>query len=270
MKRRARKTAGIPVLKLPPNRLEPVLTALERHEYDRLGFREAVMEQFSADKDEKSVFRGMAIPTLRALGLLAGFEATIHLSADGALAAAAVPNPAVLSALLQEIEAVLGIDQIWESAIDRDAAVSRLCSVEATATDETRRRVQRWIAYLEYFGVLREHGRQLIRLPRSGAVQFDIRDFERRLLAAYVALSPRTIGEPSVEIDAIARVLILRCYHENGTIFTRKSFDRHLALISRSDDTPIRLHRSMGAAQGLFFLDGEAYESLSIQRRPNV
>ncbi|MCX6071188.1 MAG: hypothetical protein NTU91_10085 [Chloroflexi bacterium] len=60
MKLRHRKQEGIPVLKLPPVRLHPVLTALRNHEFDRNGFKDEVLSLFSRELPEKSVFRGMA------------------------------------------------------------------------------------------------------------------------------------------------------------------------------------------------------------------
>ena len=80
----------------PINKIElPVLKAWKRifelleciccHEYDREGFQDAVLRLYGGEKSSKSVFRGMAIPTLRNLGLIVGFGDVIHASANGLL-----------------------------------------------------------------------------------------------------------------------------------------------------------------------------------------
>ncbi len=270
MKRRARKTGGIPVLKLPPGRIWPTVTALRSHEYDREGFRIAVMALFADNKVEKSVFRGMAIPTLRALGLLQGFESELHLSADGALVAASADTESTLpmAILLREIENELELVAPWRGGAKKFAAVlDELCRLdsEGGVTSETKRRAQRWLSYLEHFGVILKTHEAYRR--QSFSVQAAISEsvFASVLLASYRSLSPKTVGEPAVSIDEVARASVLDFFHR-GQIITRRLFDQLLTRCMSRGDLAVHLHRSMGAGQRLFVWGGDSYEAISIRR----
>ncbi len=271
VKRRLRKVGGIPVFKLPPARLGPVVLALRAHQFDRDGFRLAVMELFAADKEEKSVFRGMAIPTLRALGLLLGFESELRLSSDGALVAAGeeARSKEPMAQILREIELELELRAVWTSrAQPMVAVVDELCRLdqaEGAIVAETRRRVGRWLSYLEFFEVVTRTNDKYRRLPTRRDMSLSADEFGRRLVAAYRALSPKTIGEPSVSIDDVARVVALRSLDE-GIVVTRRTFDELLGDCISRGRVSVHLHRSMGAGQRLFRWHEGTYESLSIRR----
>lgn len=266
MRRRTRKTTGIPVLKLPPPRLLPVVLALRKHEYDRIGFRLSVMELFAASVEEKSVLRGMAIPTLRGFGLLLGFEQSLHLSSDGALVAAGADRDShdPMRAILYELEEELQLASAWGPSQMVGAATDKLCALDGTATPESRRRAQRWISYLEYFGVVVRKGETLLRAKRLPA-KMAYPDFAKHLASAYKSLSPKTIGEPAVAIDEIARSVALD-YFTAGLVLTRQVFDKCLTRCLDEGKLPLHLHRSMGAEQKLFRYGAEVYESISLRR----
>jgi hypothetical protein len=272
MTRRVRKSSGIPVLKLPPQRLSPVLLALRDNEFDRAGFRDAVLDIFAGDSDgsfsEKSVFRGMAIPTLRALGLLLGFETTLELSADGALAAAGARSKAAapMAAILIDIEDEKSLGFTLRGTESAALVVDKLCSIDGQLP-ESRRRAQRWLAYLEHFGVVETTDGKLRRV--AVAHDIDLQDFQERLRAAYRLITRKAIGEPTVTIDEIAKKVALSAY-EKGVIITRRQFDNLLRQGLESRTIAVHLHRSMGAAQRLFQVGATYYESLSFRRDDRV
>jgi len=211
----------------------------------------------------------MAIPTLRGLGLLMGFEATVHLSSDGALVAAGFDRRRndPMAAVLGDIEAELGLDTPWSPVQTIDEISAALFEVDAEGTSESRRRVQRWLAYLEYFGVVARTGEGREGLCRTSrpALQVSAPQFEKYLLAAYRKLSPKTIGEPAVLIDDVAREVALQCL-DAGEVVTRRMFDGYLSRCVSDGRVAVHLHRSMGAGQKLFRLRGEVFESMSIRR----
>jgi len=276
MIRRPRKAGGIPVLKLPPAKLNDVVLALRAHEYNRDGFKFAVMDLFASDKVEKSVFRGMAIPTLRALGLLTGFEAELHLSCDGALLAAGADAKTTLVAahLLVELESTLQIQGIWNgrrTTKSTTTVVAALCDLEAksgSVTSDTRARVRRWLGYLEHFGVIVKSADNYER-PVLLESNISKKRFMDTMMESYRTLSPKTIGEPTVPIDEVARAVALALF-EDGVIVTRKRFDQMLSECLTSGRVPIHLHHSMGAEQRLFAWQGESYQAMSIRRAANA
>ena len=77
------KKRNIPLIK--ENRIErltEVLNIFNKYPYDRDMQKDSILELYP-NKSEKSVFRGMVIPSLRYLGLIIGYENFIRLSANG-------------------------------------------------------------------------------------------------------------------------------------------------------------------------------------------
>jgi hypothetical protein len=280
--RRIRKLLGIPVLKLPPNRVLSVILALRDHEYDRDGFRSTVLSLFPG-KEEKSVFRGMAIPTLRGLGLLIGFESEMHLSGDGSLVAAAYnpTNPGdnePMQLLLRATEKERELGAVWRKRHVSISDVRHALSKADKPGKEKRPigdflgRANRWLSYLEFFNIVvrKEKVFQRLLLPLRSDPQIGrgaIVSFAKELLSAYRNLMPGGVGEPVIAIEAIHRELALQRWKTRKVILIRRDFDRLLERCLRTGILDIHLHRSMGAEQGLFMHEGISYQTMSIRER---
>ncbi|MCX6071187.1 MAG: hypothetical protein NTU91_10080 [Chloroflexi bacterium] len=151
--------------------------------------------------------------------------------------------------------------------------MSALCAVDGgagSATAETRRRAQRWMAYLEHFRVFAAQASGLCVRQRQGALGLvSLQDFARRLLNAYRTAAPNCIGEVAVPVDRLRRD-VGASFLADGVLVTRRRFDmllgRALARQLRSAD----LHRSMGAGEQLFHWRGGAFEALSLRRERDV
>ena len=65
-------------------KLFQVLDCFERFPFNRDSLRECVLQLYE-DKEEKSIFRGMVIPSLRHMGLILGYDEDLRLSANGNL-----------------------------------------------------------------------------------------------------------------------------------------------------------------------------------------
>jgi len=75
----------IPLIK--ENRIAMLIKSMDcidRHAFYREAQRECILSLYP-DKSEKSVFRGMVIPSLRHLGFMVGYDDLIRLSANGKL-----------------------------------------------------------------------------------------------------------------------------------------------------------------------------------------
>jgi len=271
--RRKRKTEGVPVLKLPPRHLRGVLDALRSNEFDRDGFRIGVMELFEADKDEKSVFRGMAVPTLRSLGLMAGFDREMRLTANGSIVGLGLARQpmdrAPLAVVLQDIESRRNLDRVWRGKPVREAeAVDMLIeqeSAEGKRAGDVAGRVRRWLGYLEFAGLLerRELSGELVRRPRAPA-RISKREFAGKLRDCYRTLSPRTVGEAIVPVEDVRRC-VAQAFYADGRILISSGFDACLERLLIGAGEGVFLHRSMGADEALFVSQGVGYSSLSIR-----
>ncbi len=271
--RRKRKMEGVPVLKLPPRHLGGVIHALRTHEFDRDGFREAVMELFGADMDEKSVFRGMAIPTLRSLGFMAGFESEMRLTADGSVVGLGLAkrpaDNAPLAVVLAEIEQRRGLDYVWTMKHTPTAEVVRALvakeSPEGKRDGDVVGRVRRWLGYLQFAGLVQrlDDTKAFVRnaVPEYRIAQ---REFQPTLSNCYRSLSPRAIGEAIVPIEDIRRCMA-EGFYSRGVVLSSHRFDVCLERDIQRANSGVCLHRSMGADEALFVSRGIGYSSLSIR-----
>jgi hypothetical protein len=254
----------------------PVLRTLQEHEYDRDGFREAILELFK-EKSEKSVFRGMAIPTLRTLGLLVGFEREMHLSGDGALVMTADSldeprNNRAMQRVLAYIERKRGLDSTWRRAVVSTAcALSWFTDVEARPSSDFPSRVRRWLGYLTFFRLIepRETGyvpnrrlrSQLTHpIPRGARLKHVVAD----LYETYCRMARGGVGEPVVGIEPLHREFAIGRLRHHGELLLRVDFDALLERIVSRNCLDVHLHRSMGAEQGLFFFRGQYYQAMSV------
>jgi hypothetical protein len=278
--RRPRKTTGVPVLKLPPDHLFDVVLALRDHEFDRDGFKDSVLALFP-EKEEKSVFRGMAIPSLRTLGLLIGFEQETHLSSDGALVAEAsisnsFPASEPIRLLLREIEFERNLSAVWhKDDLTQEYIRQSYAKVEQGDTADIPKgdftgRINRWLNYLEYFGIVSRSGEARHRtLPVLKAVpvysEAEMKSFAKAFRAAYRHLMRGEIGESVIAIEDVRREVAIRLWKDKRVIVMRRDFDRLLTRSLEAGITDVHLHRSMGADEELFVFKDTSYQSVSIK-----
>ncbi len=260
------------MLKLPPSKVVDVVRALAAHEFDRDAFRVAVLRLFNA-KTEKSVFRGMAIPTLRVLGLLVGFEREMHLSGDGTLVREVdtdSPGPNVaMQRILCLLEGQHGLEPPWMSgALRYDLAFKAFGALEPQTAGDFTGHLRRWLLYLTYFGIIERRDDRLIRIIRLTPVQKwtkkALLELSTGLRLAYHQIAPRGVGEPIAAIEDVHRTFAVAQWQARKALITRSDFDALLTLIIEKHPLSIHLHRSMGPEQRLFVYRGEHYQALSI------
>ncbi len=271
----------IPVLKASPKRLFDILDCVYNHPYDRDNFRECVLRLYPG-RDEKSVFRGMVIPTLRRLGLIVGYEGTIRSSANGGLLVAATnrlhdEGLRVLRVLLLEIDQdgphLLDYLNEIKSATQKDIEVKVLPTLVNVSNKQGLERVRDWIKYL-LFSSLIEVCEYKLRLNgdtiQTSKVDADERGkeevFSSILFQSYKELVSTQRGMVSVDITELRHTVALTYYNEHLSIVTEKQFDRMLARMPKTtSEYTIFFGRSMGTAEKLFVLDGAYYQTLGIR-----
>ena len=283
--------ATLPVLKAW-ERIFELLKCINDHSYDRNGFQEAVLELYPG-KSPKSVFRGMAVPTLRSLGFVVGYADVIRISANGALIHAARQESRpeglrALRAVLLEMDDGIGILSYLEdkSAIPIqvliddwtrkvDISDSRVTHKPEAQNRAARERIRDWVNFLTFAESLYTSG-QDIRADIQHLIQTrnDIdastpekrAGFDENFLKVYKRIVVEQNGIRTVEIEHLRKELATRVYGQSRLLITEKQFDALLKEFPRtSDQYTITFGHSMGADEKLFFFQGQYYQTVSIR-----
>jgi len=273
-------------------RIFEILKCINDHSYDRNGFQEAVLELYPG-KSPKSVFRGMAVPTLRSLGFIVGYADVIRISANGALIHTArqesMPEGLrALRAVLLEMDDKIGILSYLENKsaipikvlIDDwtpkvDISDSRVVSKPEARNRAARERIRDWVNFLAFAELLYTNGQDIIadtlRLPQTRS---DIeantpekrKEFNENFLKVYRRIVVEQSGIRTVEIEYLRKKLATTVYSQSHLLITEKQFDALLKEFPKtSDQYTITFGRSMGADEKLFFFQGQYYQTVSVR-----
>lgn len=271
----------MPVLKASCHKIFALLRCVHDHPFDRDGLREAVLDLYPG-RDEKSVFRGMVIPTLRRLGLIIGYEQSIRLSANGTLIVIALDNSEsqglrVLQVVLLEIDQATArfteeLEQIGPIAVEQFQD-TQAPKIEAPSRNQSLERVRDWIAYLSYAGLvcIQDHHLQVISnnlwqaqadLEVTGKHHF----FKYYLFDGYRELVQRQSGVRSIDIEELREKVAVSVYKEKSATITKNQFDILLMRMTHiANEYTITFGRSMGPEENLFILGDKYYQTISIR-----
>jgi len=281
----------LPVLKAW-ERIFELLKCINDHPYDRNRFQEAVLELYPG-KSPKSVFRGMAVPTLRSLGFIVGYADVIRISANGALihAARQESKPEGLRALrvvLLEMDNKIGILSYLENkpaipiqvliddwTLKVDISDSRVAHKPEARNRAARERIRDWVNFLALAELLYTSG-QDIRADTLRLIQTrdDIdastpekrEGFNENFLKVYKRIVVEQNGIRTVEIEHLRKELATRVYSQSHLLITEKQFDALLKKFQKaSDEYTVTFGRSMGADEKLFFFQDQYYQTVSIR-----
>ena len=271
----------MPVLKASCHKIFALLRCVHDYPFDRDGLREAVLDLYPG-RDEKSVFRGMVIPTLRRLGLIIGYEQSIRLSANGTLIVTALGNSEsqglrVLQAVLLEIDQATAhfteeLKQIGAIAVEQfqDAQVPK---IEAPSRNQSIERVRDWIAYLSYAGLVcvqDNHLRVNSNNFRQAQADLEVTGkhdfFKYHLFDGYRELVQHQSSVRSIDIEDLREKVAVSVYKDKYAMITKNQFDILLTRMPHiTNKYTITFGRSMGPEENLFILDDKYYQTISIR-----
>lgn len=273
-----RKT--LPVLKASIHKIFALLGCVHDHPFDRDGLREAVLNLYPG-KDEKSVFRGMVIPTLRRLGLIIGYEQSIRLSANGTLIVTAFDNSEpqglrVLQVVLLEIDQATAhfteeLEKIGSIAAEQFQN-TQVPKIEAPSRNQSLERVRDWIAYLSYAGLvciqdnhLQVNSNNLRQAQADLEVTGKHHFFKHYLFDGYKELVQRQSSVRSIDIEELREKVAVSVYKDTSATITKNQFDILLTRMSHiANEYTITFGRSMGPEENLFILGDKYYQTISI------
>jgi len=276
----------IPVLKMPPKYICKAVQILYHYGENRNELREHVLSMFDST-DEKSVFRGMYVPTMRALGLTFGFGQEIRCSSNGRLLFEAYSKSndegkRVLGKLLVEIDEdnynIVGL--LKDRLITEHKSIPELITsmgsslglspLSNTVANES---VRKFMRYLTESRVVKQDDSQYV-LDEAGYQQtkvdtdvIKVPEFWNILLLCYNSIKEMKAGFPSVPIYQL-RSEVSRQFYQRGIALTEREFDFLIARLPRiRSDYIIKFSRPMMESEKLLHLGSEVYSGMAIFKR---
>lgn len=260
------------------NKLKSCLKCIDRHPFNRDKQRECILDLYRG-KSEKSVFRGMVIPSLRHLGLIVGYGDFLRVSANGKLITESESmgqnlHQCVLRAVIYEIDQ--DIFQFIDVFRDNDSIsiqnFLQLMDINAPSEKQKKERISHWLSVLMHVELI-NYDAQNITLNKHKYNQTlsdvntnykNVGDFEKCLFDAYFELNKETAG--IVDIVDLRENVAVNMLRYNKIILTENQFDEMLRKITfATDDYIISFGRPMGAEEKLFKYKGNYFRTLSIQ-----
>jgi len=274
---------------LPPlikeHRVMKLLKALlcfDKYAFDRNRQRECILKIYPK-KSEKSVFRGMVIPSLRKLGLIVGYGQSIRLSANGKLIVKAY-NKGKAEALRVLRVVFLEIDSEYFRIIEKIAKSKRKklridelqgmffenkkFPMDKKIKYRIKERIESWVNLLKECNILSVNQEvSLTEFYDRSLEDLEEYPFKKEFISVLIECYKKLISQVNelIDIEDIRREVGIFFYEKRGIILTEKKFDHMLSVIPHMTKRYIiHLGRSMGAEEKLFFYKGKYYRTLSI------
>jgi len=261
-------------------KLTEILRIFDKNPYNREKQVESVLRLYP-NKIAKSVFRGMAIPSLRYLGLIIGYDNLIRLSANGRiLLKAESRNKNELfrawQAILYELDNKFGFIRAVDGQSDLSILKNRLArSVSGPSDRQVIERINKWLRMLlDSQLLMKKNGkvtanRVLIRRAKLDTLALQKKSRFRDLLFEAYKSFPFRDTAGIVDIAELRETTSILFYDKNNEILTEAQFDallRTLPLITKK--FIISLGQTMGAEEKLLKLGRDYYRTISIEFLP--
>lgn len=280
------KALEMPLIK--EYRIDKLIKCLEcvnQHPFSREKQRECILELYPG-KSEKSVFRGMVIPSLRHLGLIIGYGSFIRLSANGKIIVESKSisddlHQRVLRAVIFEIDEnrfllmpILTRVTNLEKFVPIKNFVQNIAPLIAAPSERQKmERINHWLSALEQVELIRKNDLEEITVNVNNYKQtlsdFNLNGvkaekFKDYLFDAYFVLRKETAGV--VDIAELREKVAIKMLRDDKAILTEGQFDKMLRLIPfATDNYIISLGRPMGAEEKLFEHRGKYFRTFSLQ-----
>ena len=266
-------------------KLAKCLECFDKFAYHREKQRDCVLKLYhnktnkTLEHREKSIFRGMVIPSLRYLGLIIGFGDIIRPSANGKLIIESQFNNELYErcwrAVIFEIDRRMFnfLEIIKQHKFSKNNFIEVLSSqIEGISFKQKRERIEKWLSILHQARLieystdisLNEYNYKQVLLD----VNPNLKNFEK--FCDYVTDKYYKLGKSSAGIVDIRelREAVALAFLEKEHILTEEQFD-HLfrKFISTSSHLHISLGEPMGADQKLFEYKGKFYKTIIMKRK---
>jgi hypothetical protein len=232
-------------------------------------------------KSEQSVFRGMVIPSLRALGFILGFNDFIKISANGKLILESKKKSNTL--FYKTLRVIFyEIDQEYFKVLDIFHRISDISkeelfnnfenNIESGSLKQKKERFNHWLSILIEIKLLNNNNNNIIYLLKENFSQSlydsdsrnkELIKFKNTLLKSYLELSPKSAG--IVDIVNL-REDVSTYYLKEQIILSEKQFDELLSRLPfiSSNEYIISLGSPIGSGK-LFEYENKKYRTLTIR-----
>ena len=281
----------IPLLKeYRLNKLKECLKCIDKNPFNREKQRNCILELYpknpkGVEHMEKSIFRGMIIPSLRHLGLIIGFGDSIKLAANGKLIIESEQidsdlHACVWRAILLEIDQ--GVFQFLafikkEKSLQSSKFINLMSSlIEGSSMKQRKERIVKWLSILEQIELIEPNEQGMnVNKERFNQTIFDMQQaqkhkeiFKNSFFQTYVELSKNSAG--IVDIKACRESVSLKMLKNQKIILTEKKFDEMLKAIPRETrDYIISFGKPMGAKEKLFGYENNYFGTILIRLNKN-
>jgi len=276
----------IPLLK--EYRIQKLMECLEcfdKFAYHRERQRDCVLELYPNTRNktlehrEKSIFRGMVIPSLRYLGLIIGFGDTIKPSANGKLIIESQFDKELHErcwrAVVFEIDrrSFNFLEVIKQYKFFKNNFVEVLSGqIEGVSFKQRKERIKKWLSILQQVGLIEYSASISLNENNYKQVLLDIdpnlKNFERfcdHVTNGYYRLGKSSAGIVDIrELREVVGLIFLKERH----ILTEEQFDDLFRkFIATTPYFRISLGEPMGADQKLFEYKGKFYKTIIMKRK---
>lgn len=261
------------------------LVCFDQYLYDRLRQRECVLKLYktnkikSLDHWDKSIFRGMVIPSLKYLGLLYGEKDSLAISANGKLLIESKKNDILLykKALLciiyeldNQIFQFLKMFIKKEYYFKKDFIEIMKNDIHGASEKQVVERINKWLSILNQVGLINmgnwvrlNVNNYDITLKISNYKNKSTNRFIKYLLTTYRILAQDMAG--IVSIESLRKIICVEFLKQNQVV-TENQFDDMLRSIPfESDSYQISLGKPMGAKEKLFKYKDSFYNTIYIK-----
>jgi hypothetical protein len=276
----------IPLLK--EYHIEKIVSSLEcikDHPYRREQQRDCILSLYPG-KTEKSVFRGMIIPTLRKMGLILGYDNFIRISANGSIAvesknlSANLHQRALRALILETDRKKFGfIMELSDFALlkkvveEKQFKMMLTSKIISPSSRQGLERITHWLEMLKQVGLVKKEMDEIAIDQQEyelGVADLNVTDakltgFRECLIGSIIEL--RREAGIVVDIADLRERVAIKLLNKNKEILTEDQFDELLreVLITTTNKYAISLGRPMGAEEKLFSFKGKHYRTLTIE-----
>lgn len=256
------------------------LKCIYEYPFNRVKQKECIMKLYPG-KSEQSVFRGMVIPSLRALGFILGFNDFIKISANGKLILESKKKSNTL--FYKTLRVIFyEIDQEYFKVLDIFHRISDISkeelfnnfenNIESGSLKQKKERFNHWLSILIEIKLLNNNNNNIIYLLKENFSQSlydsdsrnkELIKFKNTLLKSYLELSPKSAG--IVDIVNL-REDVSTYYLKEQIILSEKQFDELLSRLPfiSSNEYIISLGSPIGSGK-LFEYENKKYRTLTIR-----
>lgn len=279
------KCKGTPLIKeRRSERLFKSLLCIDNNRYNRSEQVSCVLKLYdNAPKNkEKSIFRGMVIPTLGKLGLILDYGKMVKPSENGRLLLLGKLLGNDISKFVEgqiladlDLETFHFLDIIEKEGPEKLKVMEKLLALTTGDCPDKQKleRVNNWLTLLDK-GELVKKSRESITLnldflntlhQQNEEALKKIKEFRHETLSTYSKLAKETQG--IVDIEEIRIEVCGSFLKKYNRVVTKRIFDQMLSdLIREETKLIITLGHSMGKGEKLLKMDGEYYRTIYIRK----